>query len=58
MSEDRIESLREEDAWHDYIMAGLMETEAELAAGAKLIPFDDVIAKMRKRIADYECENV
>ena len=52
MSEDRIESLQEEDAWHDYIMAGLMEAEAELAAGAKLISFDDVIARMRKKYLD------
>ena len=52
MSEDRIESLHEDDAWHDYIMAGLMEAETELAAGAKLIPFDDVIARMRKKYLD------
>ena len=44
--------------WRKYVDECLAVAEAEFQAGVPTIPADDIIAKARKRIADYERENV
>ena len=46
----------EDDAWNDYLIASLAEAEAEEAAGAKPIPADDVIRRLREIAANAQCE--
>ncbi len=48
----------ENDAWHDYVMESLAEAEADEAAGAKPIPADDVIRKLREIASDAQCGKV
>ncbi len=53
----RDDALREY-RWRQYVDKCLAEAEAEFQAGVPTIPADDIIAKARKRIANYKSENI